>query len=477
MTAALLAPYIKALRTVLTPVNKTGTNGRLPLIAPIATVWMGGYSTAPGCDFKHFVPARACGSQKYWPRERRSRQQVIGSRRAYLDHNATTPVRPAVVEAMIHALALPGNPSSVHGEGRAARGALDRAREQVARLCGAQASNVVFTSGGTEANATVLSPTLTDCSGGAHCVRLPTTLLLHSATEHACVRDGHRFAAGAAEALPVDGDGLVDLAWLDGRLARHAAEHPGERALVSVHFANNETGVVQALADVAAIARRHGALVHSDAVQAAGKLPLDIEALGVDMLTLSAHKLGGPKGIGAIVFRTGALELADKPMRGGGQERGWRAGTENLPGIAGFGVAAEEAGRALDAESGRLAALRDRLEAGLLALVPGAVVFGRGAPRRLPNTTAFAVPGTRAETALIRFDLAGVALSSGSACSSGKVKRSQVLDAMGVDPAMSEGALRASLGWTTSEADIDQFLAASASVFAANASRGTQAAA
>lgn len=401
---------------------------------------------------------------------------MIGSRRAYLDHNATTPVRPAVAEAMIQALALPGNPSSVHGEGRAARGALDRAREQVARLCGAKASNVVFTSGGTEANATLLSPTLTDCSGGAHCVRLPTTLLLYSATEHACVRDGHRFAAGAAEAIPVDGEGMVDLGWLDDRLGRHGAEHPGERALVSVHLANNETGVVQPLAEVVAVAHRHGALVHSDAVQAAGKIPLDVEALGVDMLTLSAHKLGGPKGVGAIVFRTGALELADKPLRGGGQERGWRAGTENLPGIVGFGAAAEEAGRALATEAGRLAALRDRLEAGLLALVPDAVVFGRAAPR-LPNTLAFAVAGIRAETALIRFDLAGVALSSGSACSSGKVKRSQVLDAMGVDPAMSEGALRASLGWTTSEADIDQFLAASASVFAANTSRGTQAAA
>lgn len=401
---------------------------------------------------------------------------MIGSTRAYLDHNATTPVRPAVVEAMVRALALPGNPSSVHGEGRAARAAMEQAREQVARLCGAKASNVVFTSGGTEANATVLSPTLTDCSGGAACVRIPATLLLHGATEHACVRDGHRFAAGAAEAIPVDAEGLADLGWLEARLARHAAERPGERALVSLHLANNETGVLQPLAAVSEIARRHGALVHSDAVQAAGKIALDIEALGVDILTLSAHKLGGPKGVGAIVFRTGALELSDKPLRGGGQERGWRAGTENLPGIVGFGFATEEAGRELAGEAARLSALRDRLEAGLLERVPDALVFGRASPR-LPNTSAFAIAGSKAETALIMFDLAGVALSSGSACSSGKVRRSHVLDAMGVDPAMSAGALRASLGWTTSEADIDQFLTACARVLAGDRNRGAQAAA
>jgi cysteine desulfurase len=396
--------------------------------------------------------------------------------RAYLDHNATTPVRPEVVQAMVRALELPGNPSSVHAEGRAARSAVERAREQVAGLVGASAANVVFTGGGTEANATLLSPGLMDCDGGRDCVRIPASLLLHSATEHPCVRDGHRFPAQSAEALPVDADGLVDMAWLTARLERFATEHPGARALVSVHLANNETGVIQPLAAIATIAKRFGALVHSDAVQAAGKIAVDIEAFGVDVLTLSAHKLGGPKGVGAIVFRTGALELADKLLRGGGQERGWRAGTENVSGIVGFGVAAGLAAQTLATEDLRLATLRDRLEAGLLALSPQSAIFGRAAPR-LPNTSAFATPGLSAETTLIKLDLAGVALSSGSACSSGKVRRSHVLTAMGVDPAMSAGALRASLGWTTCEADIDLFLAAYAKALAAIPDRSARAAA
>lgn len=400
----------------------------------------------------------------------------MAARRAYLDHNATTPVRPEAVEAVAHALTLPGNPSSVHGEGRAARGAMEQAREQVAALVGAKAANIVFTSGGTEANVTVLSPGLMDCDGGRDCVRVPASLLLHSASEHACVRDGHRFAAGSAEEIPVDGDGLVDLVWLEARLARFAAEMPGARALVSIHLANNETGVIQPVAEAAVIVHRHGGLLHSDAVQAAGKIPVDIVALGADALTLSAHKIGGPKGIGAIVFRTGALELADKPMRGGGQERGWRAGTENLPGIIGFGAAAEVARKVLGEEAARLAVLRDRLEGGLLALAPETTIFGRPV-ERLPNTSAFATPGLKAETLLIKLDLMGAALSSGSACSSGKVKRSHVLDAMKIDPAMSAGALRASLGWTTCEADIDLFLAAYEKLVAAQADRGARAAA
>jgi cysteine desulfurase len=396
--------------------------------------------------------------------------------RAYLDHNATTPVRPEVAGAMARALMMPGNPSSVHGEGRAARAAIERAREQVAALCGARPGHVVFTSGGTEANATLLSPGLMDCDGGRDCVRVPASLLIYGATEHACVRDGHRFPASMAEALPVDCEGRADLVWLEARLERFARENPGARALVSLHLANNETGVIQPVAELAAIARRYGALSHSDAVQAAGKIAIDINALGVDVLTLSAHKFGGPKGVGAIVFRTGALELSDKPIRGGGQERGWRAGTENLPGIVGLGVAAELTGRVLAGEAVRLGALRDRLEGGLASLSPATAVFGRSAVR-LPNTSAFATPGIKAETALIMLDLTGAALSSGSACSSGKVKRSHVLDAMGVDPAMSAGALRASLGWTTCEADIDHFLGAYAKALATNPVRDTKAAA
>lgn len=439
----------------------------LPRPRPVRT---GGYSTAQGCEFKHFVPDALTKARLG------ATGIVIASARAYLDHNATTPVRPEVADAMARALTMPGNPSSVHAEGRAARATLERAREQVAALVGAKASNVVFTSGGTEANATVLSPGLMDCDGGRDCVRTPASLLLHGATEHPCVRDGHRFPVAAAETIPVDADGLADLAWLADRLERFASEHPGARALVSLHLANNETGVIQPIAAVAAITRRFGALLHSDAVQAAGKIAIDIEALGVDVITLSAHKIGGPKGVGAIVFRTGALELADKPLRGGGQERGWRAGTENLPGIVGFGAAAEVARDALASEAERLAALRDQLEEGLLALAPETVIFGRAAPR-LPNTSNFATAGLTAETTLIKLDLAGVALSSGSACSSGKVKRSHVLTAMGVDPAMSAGALRASLGWTTSGAEIDQFLAAYAKALAAQPDRSARAAA
>ena len=429
---------------------------------------MGGYSTAHRCDFKHFVSEVG--------NDEDGAGRIVTAGRAYLDHNATTPVRPEVVKAVAHALLLPGNPSSVHGEGRAARAAMERAREQVAKLVGAKASNVVFTSGGTEANVAVLSPGLMDCDGGRDCVRMPATLLLHSATEHACVREGHRFPAAAVEAVPVDANGLVDLAWLDERLARFVAENPGARAFVSIHLANNETGVIQPIAEAAAIVHRHGGLMHSDAVQAAGKIAIDIASLGADVLTLSAHKIGGPKGIGAIVFRTGALELADKPMRGGGQERGWRAGTENLPGIIGFGAAAEIAGKVMADEAVRLSGLRDRLEAGIAALLPETAIFAQAASR-LPNTSAFATPGLKAETVLIKLDLAGAALSSGSACSSGKVKRSHVLDAMKIDPAMSAGALRASLGWTTCEADIDLFLAAYEKLVAAQADRSAKAAA
>ena len=386
--------------------------------------------------------------------------------RLYLDHNATTPVRPEVAEAMARALGLPGNPSSVHAEGREARKALEHARGQVAALLGARPEAVIFTSGGSEANATVLAPGFADCDGTASCSRDPAELLLFSATEHACVRDGHRFPADRAEAIPVDADGLVDLAWIEDRLARLRAERPDARALVSVHLANNETGVLQPLREIAAIVHRHGGLLHADAVQAAGKIAMDMGDLGADVVAVSAHKFGGPKGVGAIVLRTPALDLADKLVRGGGQERGWRAGTENLPGIVGFGAAAEIAARNLASEGERLTGLRARLESGIKGLRGDLVIFGERAAR-LPNTTAFAAPGMKAETALIRYDLAGIALSSGSACSSGKVRRSHVLTAMGVDPAMSEGALRASLGWTTSEADIDRFLAVSAQVLAA----------
>ncbi|GJD53553.1 Cysteine desulfurase NifS [Methylobacterium crusticola] len=370
--------------------------------------------------------------------------------RTYLDHNATSPVRPEVAEAVARALAdLPGNPSSIHREGRAARAAIEAARAQVAALVGAAPARVVFTSGGTEGANAVLSGALR-----RHGAPAPARLMI-GATEHPCGLTGHGFSPGAAEVIPVDRHGTARLDWLEARLAALA----GTPVLVSLQAANNETGVVQPLARVADLARRHGAaLLHSDAVQAAGRIPVDGAAPGLDALTLSGHKLGAPKGVGAVVLGEGAtLEAA--LVRGGGQERRLRGGTENVPGIVGFGRAAELARTALSRESERLGALRDAVAAGIRALAPEAVIFGEGA-ERLPNTLAFAVPGLRAATALIALDLDGVAVSSGAACASGKVARSQVLAAMGVPAEVADGALRVSLGWNTSRADGERFLAA-----------------
>jgi cysteine desulfurase len=270
--------------------------------------------------------------------------------------------------------------------------------------------------------------------------------------EHPCVLNGHRFPREAVEIVPVGADGIVDLAWLAARLGQAG----GERILVSVQAANNETGVLQPVADVARLVHGHGGLVHADAVQAAGKIPLDMAGLGADALTVSAHKIGGPKGAGAVVLASDRIEIADRLIRGGGQEKGYRAGTENVAAIAGFGAAAEAALTAMAGEATRLEALRAEAEALVRRIAPDAVVVAAGAPR-LPNTFAFAIPGLRAETALIAFDLEGVALSSGSACSSGKVRRSHVLDAMGMDPALAEGVLRVSLGWKTGKDDVIRF--------------------
>jgi cysteine desulfurase len=305
---------------------------------------------------------------------------------------------------------------------------------------------VVFTSGGTEAANAVLSPSLRRVGEEG------ASLFLPGAVEHVCGLEGHGFPADAVARIPADRNGIVDLAWLEGRLARHEG-----RALVSVQVANNETGVVQPVAQAAALVRAAGGLMHSDAVQAAGRLPVDVGALGADVLTLSAHKLGGPKGVGAIVFGSDRIEIAERLIRGGGQERGRRAGTENVAGIVGFGLAAEIARRDLNDEVTRLRALRDTLERDLRRVAPEAMIFGEGV-ERLPNTTAFAVAGLRAETALIALDLDGVAVSSGSACSSGKVRRSHVLEAMGVAPGLAEGAIRVSLGWNSTQADVAAFV-------------------
>ena len=385
--------------------------------------------------------------------------------RSYLDWNATAPLLPEAAEAVTRALALSGNPSSIHAEGRAARGAVEKAREQVAALVNAPPRRVVFTSGGSEANAFALTPSI----GLGDSV--PTTRLLMSATEHACVREGRRFEAGSVGILPVDAQGVVDLHALRALLAQGGAG----RTLVSVHAANNETGVVQPIAEIALICRQADALLHVDAVQAAGKIAIDMSTLGADVLTLSAHKLGGPKGVGAAVFGSDRIEIRDRLIAGGGQERGARAGTENVPGIVGFGVAAELAARTLADAARWMAALRDELEAGLLRLAPDTVVFGAGAVR-LPNTSCFATPGISAEKALIFMDLTGVSLSSGSACSSGKVRASHVLAAMGAAPILMAGALRASFGRSSTQDNVRHCLSAYAQLLAASPGRKASAA-
>jgi len=355
--------------------------------------------------------------------------------RVYLDWNASAPAWPAAAAAVAEALREGGNASSIHAAGQAARRRIEAARARVAALAGARADQVVFTSGATEANNQALR-----CAGRA--------AVLVSAVEHPSVLE----AVPDAVRLPVDGDGVADLDALDRALA--AAPAP---ALVSLMLANNETGVIQPVAEAAAVARRHGALVHCDAVQGPGRLPVDLAALGADLLSLSAHKIGGPQGVGALVLRDPGA--AGRLIHGGGQERGLRAGTENLPGIAGFGAAAESI-LALDSgAAAAMAALRDDLERRIRALAPDAVVFGAGAPR-LPNTSQLAMPGLAAETQVIAFDLAGIAVSAGAACSSGRVEAPAVLAAMGVPDALARCAIRVSLGWTTTPADIDRFVAA-----------------
>jgi cysteine desulfurase len=367
--------------------------------------------------------------------------------RTYFDWNATAPLRPEASAAMTAALALTGNPSSVHAEGRAARKLVEAAREQVARLVGAEAKNVTFTSSGTEANMLALTRSI-EVNGQKEA----RDRLLMSDIEHPSVRSGGRFPAEEVEHLPVMADGRIDLAEAERRTAN------SYRPLVSVMLANNETGVLQPIRDIAAIVHRANGVLHVDAVQGAGRIACDIGDLGADLLTISAHKLGGPQGAGALV-RRGDIHIGEPLIKGGGQERSQRAGTENVAAIAGFGAAASAASATWQADAERMAHLRALLESGLKARMPGTVVFGEGA-ERLPNTTFFAVPGMKAETAIISFDLNGIAVSSGSACSSGKVQASHVLAAMGVEPALARGAVRVSFGWTTTEADVEKLLIA-----------------
>jgi cysteine desulfurase len=371
--------------------------------------------------------------------------------RIYLDWNATAPLRPQARAATAEALGSCGNPSSVHAEGRAVRRRIEEARESVAALVGAQSRNVVFTSGGTEANAMALSPFM-----GIGQASEPRDCLVISAIEHPSVLAGGRFPPDAIERVPVTADGRLDLPAL-GRVLSDLARRDRKRPLVSVMLANNETGVLQPVSQAAALAHAAGALLHVDAVQGPGRSVCDINDLEADLVTVSGHKIGGPKGIGALIKREQALHFTDPLIKGGGQERGARAGTENVAGIVGFGAAAAAARFGLGEEAARMAALRDRLEAGLTARMPATIVFGREA-ERLPNTTLFAVPGIKAETAVIALDLDGIAVSSGAACSSGKVQPSHVLAAMGVAPRLAQGAIRVSLGPITTESEVDRFL-------------------
>jgi cysteine desulfurase len=368
--------------------------------------------------------------------------------RAYLDYNASAPLIPAARDAVVNALMQTGNPSSVHLEGRAAKAILESARRDVAALVNAKPDHVFFTSGATEASSTLLTPHYTM---GRAPLRL--SRLCVSASEHPCVLAGGQFSPDQIDIMGVDGNGLLDLVQLRALLAAH--DRSQGLPLVAVQAANNETGVLQPIAEIGALVKEFGGLFVVDAVQAAGRIPLDIATSSADYLILSAHKIGGPKGIGAIVGLSD-LVMPKAIIRGGGQEKGHRGGTEALPLIAGFGAAACVAREVLDS-GGWPTTKRETIEAGIRAIAPDAIFYGE-AVRRLPNTTMFSLAQIKAETAQIAFDLAGIALSAGSACSSGKVGPSHVLAAMGYGDGT--GGLRVSTAPDTSGEDITLFLEA-----------------
>jgi cysteine desulfurase len=364
----------------------------------------------------------------------------------YLDHNATTPVDDAVLAAMLPFLREHyGNPSSVHRPGRTARAALERAREQVAALVGAHPAQVIFTAGGTEANSLALR--------GVAAVEVPPGRIAISAIEHPSVAETAEALGGqgwSVARIPVDSEGRVTVAGLEAGLDERAV-------LASVMWANNETGVIQDIAALSTVARERGVVFHTDAVQALGKLPVDFAASGAQLMSLSAHKIYGPKGVGALIVDK-AVDFVPQ-LVGGGQEKARRAGTENVAGIVGFGAAAELARERLEMRRRRALALRERLTAGLRGLAAGyGIVEFSASAERLPNTCCFAVPGVDGETLVLRLDQAGVAVSSGSACASGSGEPSPVLLAMGIDPQLARGGLRVSLGEGNTEADMDAFL-------------------
>ena len=375
--------------------------------------------------------------------------------RIYLDYNATSPLRPEACQAVMAAVENYGNASSVHAEGRRARQILETARRDVAALLGAEPDDVTFTSGGTEAANLALAP-LRSIGGDQHWDRL-----IVGATEHAAVLNGHRFAPDKVEIVPVSSSGVVDLERL------RAVTASGTPPLVAIQAANNETGARQPIQAIADIVHAQGGLLVCDAVQAAGRIDCRDDARSADIVLLSSHKLGGLAGAGALVAMRGDLRLTPL-VRGGGQERGRRAGTENIPALAAFGAAAALSTPCADAS--RLAAFRDCFEVKLRDIAPEAVIFSAGT-ERLPNTSAFAIREVTAERLMMALDLGGIAVSSGSACSSGKVGRSHVLEAMGVEPDLRAGAIRVSFGWRSVDSDVDGIIAVLASALARMARR------
>jgi len=352
--------------------------------------------------------------------------------RIYLDYNATARIRPEVISTMAETMASVGNASSVHSAGRAARKAVETARKQVAALVGAQSDQVIFTSGGTEADNQAMAST--DPERTFVC-----------AIEHPAVLD----ASPIAKRFPVDASGVADLAALD----RLLSETP-EPQLVALMLANNETGVLQPVSEAAEIAHKYGAQFHCDAVQAVAKIPVDFQSLGADTMAMTGHKFGGPQGIGALIVRD--RNTVNCLIQGGGQENGLRGGTESVALIAALGTAAEIALERM-ADYGRLERMRDRMEKRLVQITPGMQIFGGDAPR-LPNTSKLMMPGVSSETQVMSFDLAGIEVSAGSACSAGRIEPPYVLTAMGVPDSDALCALRISLGWGTTETDIDRLV-------------------
>ena len=396
--------------------------------------------------------------------------------RIYLDYNASAPLLEPVKAAMIEAFDVFGNGSSVHSQGRKVHGRIETAREQVAKMVGARGQDVIFTSGGTEANNLALTPSLfpKDLQSQAR--------LYVSAIEHPSILNGMRFEKDQITVIPVTREGVVDVEWLRNKLlnSEDAPEELNKNEphkkhikpiLVSVMAANNETGIIQPIAEIADIVHEAGGLLHSDCVQVLGKMPLILPMTNADLISVSAHKIGGPQGVGALILRDASVVLREPHVAGGGQELKRRGGTENMAGIVGFGVACEVVNETQAAEQGRIKDLRDLLEVGLLDISPDAVVFGKDV-QRLGNVCCFAVPGFSAETQVIQLDLMNISLSSGSACSSGKVDHSHVLKAMAVKETISHAALRVSLGPQSSLDDVNGFLKAWESIYTRAKKRG-----